>query len=292
MTITDNDGVSLDASGQTNYGSLDVSFVKSFEAEVHSSFQRIGSKLKSTVRNRNDVKGLTTTFQKVGRGVASSKIRNGNVPIMNLSHEPITIELKDYYAGDWVDSLDELKINHDEKLVIANAGAYTLGRKTDELIINSLENETDEINIDLHDENTGLTKEKILNAFEILGSNDVPDDNERYAVVGWKQWSELMNIPEFSNSEYVGENELPWNGTQVKRWLGTLWIPHSGLIEKDGVRNCYWYHKTAIGHATFKDVSTDITWHGDKAAYFINNMMSQGAGVIDKKGLVRIACAE
>lgn len=283
---------SIDELNTLSSSSLDKSFVKSFEADVHTAFQRIGSKLKSTVRNRNDVKGSTTTFQKVGRGIASAKVRNGDVPIMNLSHEPITVELKDYYAGDWVDSLDELKVNHDEKLVIANAGAYALGRKTDELIINSLEQQSDEINIDLHDETTGLTKDKILNAFEILGSNDVPDDNERFAIVGWKQWSELMNIPEFSNSEYVGDSELPWNGTQVKRWLGTLWIPHSGLLEENGVRNCYWYHKTAIGHATCKDVITDITWHGDKAAYFINNMMSQGAGVIDKHGVVRIACAE
>ena len=31
--------------------------------------------------------------------------------------------------------MDELKTNIDERTVVANAGAYALGRKTDELII-------------------------------------------------------------------------------------------------------------------------------------------------------------
>ena len=33
---------------------------------------------------------------------------------------------------------------------------------------------------------------------------------------------------------------------------------------------------------------TDITWHGDRAAHFVNNMMSQGACLIDGEGVVEI----
>ena len=122
---------------------------------------------------------------------------------------------------------------------------------------------------------------------------DVPDDGERYAIIGWKQWSDLLGIQEFANADYVGEDELPWRGTQAKKWLGALWMPHSGLT-KDGsnVRFCYWYHKTAIGHAVGKDVKSDVTWHGDRAAFFINNMMSQGACVIDHTGVVSLRCLE
>jgi hypothetical protein len=31
------------------------------------------------------------------------------VPVMNLDHTAIEVILSDYYAGDWVDRLDELK---------------------------------------------------------------------------------------------------------------------------------------------------------------------------------------
>lgn len=57
---------------------------------------------------------------------------------MSLDHSPVECELQDFYAGDWVDALDELKVSIDERRVIANSGAYALGRKTDELIIEAL----------------------------------------------------------------------------------------------------------------------------------------------------------
>ena len=114
----------------------------------------------------------------------------------------------------------------------------------------------------------------------MLGEADVPDDGERYAIIGWKQWSDLLDIDEFANADYVGDDELPWKGTQAKRWLGTLWMPHSGLTKDgSGVRYCYWYHKTAIGHAVGKDVTTDVTWHGDRAAFFINKKLRGGPSI-------------
>lgn len=271
--------------------SIDQAFIKQFEREVHESYQRQGSKLRNTVRTISEVNGSTAVFQKVGKGTASTKSTHGMVPVMNLSHSAVECTLQDYYAGDWVDRLQELKINIDERQVIANAGAYALGRKTDELIISALAGVAGAQEIG--DGNTGMTLPKIMTAFEKLGAADVPDDGERYAIVGWKQWSELLQINEFSSADYVGTDDLPFNGTQAKRWLGALWIPHSGL-PKDGndIRSCFWYHRTALGHAAGSDVQTDITWHGDRAAHFVNNMMSQGAARIDDTGIVEILCDE
>lgn len=271
--------------------SIDQAFIKQFEREVHESYQRQGSKLRNTVRTISEVQGSTAVFQKVGKGTASTKSTHGMVPVMNLAHSAIECALQDYYAGDWVDRLQELKVNIDERQVIANAGAYALGRKTDELIITALAGVSG--GQEITDGNTGMTLTKVMSAFEKLGAADVPDDGERYAVVGWKQWSELLQIDEFSRSDYVGADDLPFNGTQAKRWLGTLWIPHSGLPkDSNDIRSCFWYHRTALGHASGSDVQTDITWHGDRAAHFVNNMMSQGASRIDDTGIVEIQCDE
>jgi hypothetical protein len=256
--------------------SIDNAFIKQFEREVHEAFQRQGSKLRATVRNVTNVNGSSAIFQKVGKGTASTKSTHGMVPVMNVSHTAVECILNDYYAGDWVDQLDELKINIDERQVIANAGAYALGRKTDDLIITALSGATQQI----VDSNIGMTIGKVLGAFQTLGTADVPDDGDRYAVVGWKQWSELLQIEEFTNSQYIGAGELPFQATQAKRWLGTTWLPHSGLpIDGNDIRSCFWYHKTAVGHAAASDVKTDITWHGDRAAHFVNNMMCPGASL-------------
>jgi len=270
--------------------SIDQAFIKQYEREVHEAYQRMGSKLRNTVRTIGNVNGASAIFQKVGKGTASTKSRNGMVPVMNLGHTSEEIQLKDYYAGDWVDKLDELKTNIEERQVIANAGAYALGRKTDELIINALNQASGSQIVSVG--TTGMTKEKILEAFEKLGNADVPDDGQRFAVVGWKQWSELLGIEEFANADYVGSDQLPWQGAQAKNWLGTTFVPHSGLPKTGTTRATFWYHRTAIGHASGADVQTDITWHGDRAAHFVNNMMSQGAGLIDMTGVVKIEAKE
>jgi hypothetical protein len=270
---------------------LDQAFIKQFEREVHEAYQRQGSKLRNTVRTITDVNGSSAVFQKVGSGTASTKSTHGMVPVMNLAHSNIEVILSDYYAGDWVDRLDELKTNIDERQIIAAAGAHALGRKTDELIINALSAADEYV---VSDDNLGLTKDKIFEAFETFGENDVPDDGSRYCIIGWKQWSELLKLEEFVSAEFVGPDNLPFSTiTQAKMWLGTIWIPHSGLpVDENDIRSCFWYHKTAVGHAAASDVQTDITWHGDRASHFVNNMMSQGAGLIDMNGVVVIECDE
>ena len=179
---------------------IEQAFIKHFQEEVHQAYQRMGSKLRNTVRMKNSVRGSSTVFQKVGKGAASTKARHGKVPVMNVDHTPVECALLDFYAGDWIDQLDELKINIDERQVLASAGAFALGRKTDELIITALGGTANVAGAGTD----GLTKAKVLEAFEMLGEKDVPDDGQRYAVIGWKQWSDLLDIPEFASADFVG----------------------------------------------------------------------------------------
>lgn len=89
--------------------SIDNAFVKQFEREVFEAYQRMGSKLRPTVRSKSNVKGSSTTFQKVGSGTASTKSTHGIVPTMNLSHAAVEATLTDYYAGDWIDKRSDEK---------------------------------------------------------------------------------------------------------------------------------------------------------------------------------------
>jgi len=266
--------------------SITEAFVKQFEADVHLAYQQAGTKLRSTIRSKNGVVGASTVFQKVGRGAAGTKARHDLVPVMNLAHTAVECQLADYYAGDWVDALDELKINIDERRVVASAGAYALGRKTDELIIDAMSGATLEVGA----YNAALSKELILNAVAILNTNDIPDDGRRFAVVGVNQWNALLSMPEFTSSDYVGEGTMI-GGFEVKRWLGINWVLHNALPSDTG-RDCFVYHASAIGHAVGQDVKTDISWSGERAAHFVCNSMSQGAALIDASGIVRIKCTK
>ncbi len=265
--------------------SIDQAFVKQFEREVHEAYQRQGSLLRATVRSKNNVTGKSTTFQKVGKGVATTKARHGKVTPMNVDHTPVECHLEDYYAGDYVDKLDEAKLNHDERMVIANAGAWGLGRKTDELLLEAAAGTGNAVG----DFSSGLTRSLLLQAVEALDDADVPDDGQRWGVLTPRQWSLALTVPEFASADFVADN-LPFiQRHRTRTWLGVNWMRHTGLKGKGTASaRCLVYHKTALGHGSGTDVTSDITWHGDRAAHFVNNMMSQGACLIDESGVVEI----
>ncbi|MFT8246361.1 phage capsid protein [Roseomonas sp. BN140053] len=81
-------------------GQIDDAFTKQFQAEVHEAYQRQGSKLRPTVRSKSGIKGASTVFPRVGKGVAAAKPRAGAVPVMNLNHGTAECFLQDYYAGE------------------------------------------------------------------------------------------------------------------------------------------------------------------------------------------------
>lgn len=269
---------------------VDQAFISQFESEVKLAFQRMGSKLLSMIRRKTNLRAKDTTFQLVGKGTAGQKSRHGQVPLMNLNHTNVKCTLADYYAGDFVDALDELKTNIDERNVVAQSGAAAIGRKSDELIIAVLDPAT--TNALIAAGGTGLTQTKVNTAYERFGAQDVPDDGQRYFAVDPYCWTDLLSITAFSSADYVGTDDLPYKGGMTaKRWMGFLFFPFSGLSNGAGgateARNHAW-HQTCVGGASAEDLGTDITWQGKEQAHLFVYCMSQGAVLIDGTGVQAI----
>ena len=273
--------------------SITNAFITQFEAEVHMAYQRMGSKLKNLVRNVNGVNGSTVKFQKVAQGSANTKARHAEVVAMDLSHSNVSATLTDYYAADYVDKLDELKVNIDERQVVAQSAAYALGRKTDEVIRDVMDAGTAFANNVNSDASTAMSLVKAKNMMETFNGNDVPDDGQRYWVVGPKQWSDLLGIDQFTRLEYVGQDELPFKGGMTaKRWLGFLWFVHSGLSLVSSDRYTLAFHKSSVGLGVGSDVKTEVNYIPEKVSHLITSMLSLGAVEIDSNGLRVQKCAE
>ena len=269
--------------------STDISdaFIAQYLAEVHEAYQQKGSKLRNAVRLKTGIVGATATFQKAGKGVAGKKTRHGNVPLMNADHSTVTATLEDWYGADYVDKLDELKTNIDERMVVANAGAYALGRKIDDLIITVLDSGAGTTDTAA---TAGLTKARILSAFEALNAADAPDDGDRYCLVGAHQWNEMLNLTEFKSADFAG-NKYPWlKGTEARMWLGITWLFHSGLPLSSGVRKCFLYHRNSLGLAEGQGLKVFTDWVPEKAAHLVDHMISAGAVAIDGDGIYEWQC--
>src|SRR5262249_53216024 len=158
---------------------------------------------------------------------------------MNLAHTFVDATLVDRYAGEWVDKLDELKINHDERGAISRAEAGALGRATDQDIIDVLDTATS-FTTAMTSASAAAIRNAALAATQAMNERDVPDDNMRFAVISPSMWAMFMTVDQFANSQYVGPN-LPYldNTTAFHTWLGFHWTQHSGLTKTANVRAGY-----------------------------------------------------
>tara|TARA_R110001592_G_scaffold6852_3_gene37750 strand:- start:2215 stop:3027 length:813 start_codon:yes stop_codon:yes gene_type:complete len=262
---------------------IDTAFIKQFETEVHMAYQRMGSKLRGTVRTAGNVRGSVVRFQKIGVGTANTKSRNGNVTPMELAHTTVEATMADFYAPEYIDKLDELKTNIDERQAVATSAAAALGRKTDEILYTAMDAGANSTQISAT--GAALTKANLLTLFETMGSANIPEDGQRYLAMHPKGYADLFLIDEFASSDYVGEQNLPFaGGMTMKEFLGFKIFSTSAITAGKNMA----YHSTAIGLGINSDVQTEINYVPEKAAHLATSMMSMGAVVIDDNGVYEV----
>jgi len=260
---------------------IDTAFVKQFESDVHLAYQRMGSKLRNTVRTANATASVVR-FQKIGSGVATTKSRNGNVTPMELAHTTVEATMTDFYAPEYIDKLDELKTNINERQAVAQSSAAALGRKTDELIYVALDAAGGTA---IHDTSSALEIADILSLFETMGVNNVPEDGQRYLAMHPKGYADMFGITQFASADFVGEQNLPFaGGMTMKEFMGFKVFSTSAVTAGKNMA----YHTSAIGLGINADVATEINYIAEKASHLANSMMSMGAVGIDANGICEV----
>lgn len=281
--------------------SIDQGFITQYTTDVHEVFQRKGSYLMPAVFHKSGVVGSTASFHKIGTGVATTKARHGTITPMNQTHTAPITTLADFYAGDWVDKLDEAKTNMDVRKAYASGGAMALGRKVDSQIVTTLDG-TNLTIITLTGTDSGTVLATSLEWTEAAWAADVPNDGEVYAVVTPRWWSQMMTVDAFSRASFIGTDNLvmqqgpaigatAWKDWQNIKWKLKTGLPGAGTSAAKG----FIWHKTAVGYASAAaagnvagngSVAADITWHGDRAAHFVNHLMSGNSVMIDDTGVI------
>jgi hypothetical protein len=262
---------------------IDTAFIKQFESEVHLAYQRMGSKLRNTVRMANNVTGSVVRFQKIGTGSASTKSRNGLVTPMELAHTTVEATMSDFYAAEYIDKLDELKININERQAVATSAAAALGRKTDEILYTAMDAGANSTQI--HDTNGAVEKADLLTLFETFGTANIPEDGGRYLAMHPKGFADLFNITEFASSDFVGEQNLPFaGGMTMKSFLGFQIFSTAAITAGKNMA----YHTTSVGLGINSDVQTELNYVPERASHLATSMMSMGATVIDDNGIYEV----
>lgn len=263
-----------------------TSFIEQYEAEVKQVYQREGSLLRGAVRNRSQVNAERIYFPILGKGSATSKARHSDVTPMNLEHTRVSADMEDFYAPEYIDELDQAKINWSLASEYARASGNALGRQTDQILIDAMDastNTTDPNTLD-GSASGALTLPVIAGISRIHNAADVPMDNMRYCVVNPETHAELLQLSEATSSDFT-TTQLLMNAREPAMWMGYRWIMHTGL--PDGVKG-FFFHMQSVGHGISRDVTTEVNYVPEKVAFLVNSYMSMGATIIDEPGVIKL----
>lgn len=266
--------------------SVTTAFVQEYDSLVKAAYQREGSLLRGTVRTRTQVGAERIYFPKIGKGMATTKARHADVVPMGLDHTRVYADMADYYAPEYIDDLDQAKVNFTIRSDYARASAWALGRKTDDILLTAMNATSNSTSADAVNTGTDttLTLAVVNKISERLNDRDIPADRMRYAVISPTTLSELLVITGATSSDFTNQ-QLLTTGQSPAFWMGFNWLVHTGL--PSGVKG-FFYHTPAVGHGINRDVTSSIDWIAQKKAWLVDSLMSMGAVIIDGDGVEKL----
>lgn len=269
--------------------SIDTVFQTQWESEVFTAYQRQGSLLRGAVREKTITPGDTAKFPKYGTGSVGARGKHGLVPVMNASHTIVSVTVSDYYGGEYIDDLDELKTDIDERGQAAKALALAAGRKVDERIIAAIEGVSGVTTI-AHG-SVGFTKTKLLSLVEKFHAANVPEDGQKFCALAPQGWTQLLDLAEVKSRDYM--TTMPWmDGYRMLDFMGIKFMMHTGLNITSTTRNALAWHRPAVGLAWVADLRSNFDWIAERAAYFAQVRISCEAVGIDGASAFIVQCTE
>ncbi len=196
-----------------------------FDALVKAEYQSLGFLLRDTVRVRRDVIGATVSFRKVNQIQAVPTGYLQTVVIQDPGYTQSSAILTKYTAPTAVDSVQELTVNFDAKMENAMLVANALGRRSDQIIINSLGTSPGQTIVD---GGTDMTYSKYTQAIQFFDNNAVPLP-ERFAAMSAANFQSLLQAPEFTSTFYT-QNRVLDKGF-VRDYLGINLIVIPAMVE-------------------------------------------------------------
>ena len=288
--------------------SVSNAFVTMFSDDVKQAYQQQTSKLVDSVRVVRNVVGSTYKFHTLTKGGSiKNKARFEDIVVMSdtsksltspgaytgstAQNATVTATLANYHAGEYVQTLDEVKTNADLRSTFAVAIASALGRATDQSIVDALDDGTP-TNIKYTAQGAnGLNKAALLEAHEALNALDVPT-SDRTLLISPAALTDILTDTTLVSSD---------NGVITNQALATGYIPNilgfrvviSSLLTADStVRKTYAFHKNSVGTAIGADMKININYVPQKASSLILGEMSCGSAMIDADCVVELQVTE
>lgn len=262
-----------------------------FDALVKAEYQSLGFLLRDTVRVRRDVIGSTVSFRKVNQIQAVPTGYLATVTIQDPGYTAENAILQKYTAPTAVDTVQELTVNFDAKMENAMLVANALGRRSDQIIINSLGVSPGQT---ITDGGTNMTYTKYRQVIQFFDNNAVPLP-ERFWAMSASNFAALLSDDHFVSTFYTQNRVLDKGFIREFLGINVIIIPQmveGGLPLSGVVRSTYAWHKQSTGMGIGHDFRTEINYLPRETSWLVNGIFSAGAITIDNLGIIQVNCNE
>lgn len=271
---------------------ISTAFVAEFSTDVKHAYQSMGSGLLGAVKLRDNVRGSTYKFHKMGKGLATPRIPQSDVVPMNVSNSSATATLEDWNSAEYSDIFDLGKISYDERQELVTTVAGSGARRMEQLIIDALDAGASATQVaeNFGGTGTGLTVTKIRRAKKLLDAAGVPM-SDRFFLHDATGLEQLLGQTPVTSADFNSVRALV--SGELDTFLGFKFIgfedrSEGGIATTANVTKNFAFHKDAIGLAVGMNLRTEINYIPEKTSWLINGMFSAGAVGIDNTGIYEV----
>lgn len=282
---------------------ITTAFVNQFSSNIQMLSQQMGSLLRNAV-DVETVNGEKAFFDQVGSAAAVLRTtRHADTPLIDTPHSRRMVTMSDYEYADLIDDQDKVRLLVDPTSTYARAAAAAMGRAMDDVIISAAlgtaltgKDGTTSTPFDSNNQivvnAAGLTLAKLLEAKEILDSNDVDPSIPRYIAVSPKQITNLLDDPEVTSADYNTVRALVKG--ELDTYVGFKFITTNRLpVDGSNDRRVFAWAMDGIKLAVGKEPTARIDERADKSyATQVYYCMSIGATRMEEAKVVEILCDE
>lgn len=260
-----------------------------YRQEFVAGFEAGTSLLRSTVVTEAVIKGNQATFLVADSGGATTKTRgvNGRIPSRGDNLNQYTATLTEQHDLAERTNFNLFASQGDGRRIMQQTSMNVVNRSIDLDILGELANTTTSIA-------TAQTASLalVMKARTKLGNNQVPIDeiDNMFACVSPAFMGYLLQVPEFSNSQWVDTKPLTGPARKMLRWAGFNWV-ESPLITGVGTAAelCYFYHRNGIGHAVNSGEIQAVADYNQEQDYsWARTSIYQGSKMLQNKGVVKV----
>ena len=275
-------------------------FVTLFDSEVKQAYQAQRA-LAGLVRERTNVEGSTVKFPKIGKGTASVRVPQTDVVPLNVTYAQVTATMTDYIAAEYSDIFNQQRVNFNERQELVQVVSGAIGRRMDQVIIDSLiaASSTGTVaNTIQNDGTTGTATDlnvgKLRAAKKILDAKNVPMEG-RTIVLHANNLSALLGLTSVTSSDFNTVKALVTG--EVDTFLGFKFVTigdrdEGGLPKASADRTVFAFHRDSVGMAIGLNQTSRVDYIAEKTSFLVASMFSAGSVAIDSEGIVKITCAE